>query len=71
MGKREKIGPRLCLSKPFASDPKRIINSAPLKEHLEAERWVWVGPGPQMAVKACFFLEKAFMLKEVLVRLEE
>lgn len=68
MGKREKIGPRLCLSQPFASDPKRMINSAPLKERLEAERWV--GPGPQMAVKACFFLEEAFTLKEVLVRLE-
>ena len=69
MGKREKIGPRLCLSKPFSSDPKRIINSAPLKERLEAERWV--DPGPQMAVKAGFFLEEAFTLKEGLVRLEE
>lgn len=69
MGKREKIGPQLCLSQPFASDPKRMTNSAPLKERLEAE--MWVGPGPQMAVKACFLLEEAFTLKEVLVRLEE
>lgn len=70
MGKREKIGPWLCLSQPLPlTYPKRMIDSTPLKECLEAERWV--GPGPQMAGKACFFLEEAFTLKEVLVRLEE